>query len=423
MQIFLEHYTDALLTLEQGRARALVDLILSMHDIQEDTTTNFENLSGITSFFADQRQNFLFMATVMNSFCLCFIDRLGNLSFKSYFATKFVFENDGLLSFVCSQSKGVACTEIESEHMECQVPSSLTQKREIEDADGLDPPLAYNSSVPFLHQVILSLADELQEDEEIIFVPKGPMFQVPFAALQSEKSEYLADKVRVRLVPSITTLKILQDLPADYHNTREALLVGDPYAPRVKRNGVVERLSRLPGAREEVERIGRLLQTSPLIGRQATRKAVLRKISNVSLIHIAAQGMAERGEIFLAADEPDSEVSCILTVEDIANVRIRAKLVVLSTCHSALGKMTTAEGIVGIARCFLGCGARSLLVSLWVVKDDVTLAFMTSFYKYLIDHRMSASRALRQAMREMRSSDKFNHVKRTGLHSFCMETM
>ena len=80
MQISLEHYTDALLTLEQGRARALVDLILSMHGIQEDTTTNFENLSGITSFFADQRQKVLFMATVMNSFCLCFIDRLGNLS-------------------------------------------------------------------------------------------------------------------------------------------------------------------------------------------------------------------------------------------------------------------------------------------------------------------------------------------------------
>lgn len=141
------------------------------------------------------------------------------------------------------------------------------------------------------------------------------------------------------------------------------------------------------------------------------------------MIHIAAHGMAERGEIFLASDEPDSEVSCILTVEDIANVRIRAKLVVLSTCRSALGKMTTAEGIVGIARCFLGCGARSLHVSLWAVKNNATLAFMTSFYKYLIDHRMSASRALRQAMRQMRSSDKFNHVKRTGLHSFCMETM
>ena len=57
----------------------------------------------------------------------------------------------------------------------------------------------------------------------------------------------------------------------------------------------------------------------------------------------------------------------MLTMEDIANVGIRAKLVVLSCCNSGHGKVMTAEGDVGIARAFLGSGARSVLMSLWPV--------------------------------------------------------
>lgn len=67
----------------------------------------------------------------------------------------------------------------------------------------------------------------------------------------------------------------------------------------------------------------------------------------------------------------------MLTMEDIANVGIRAKLVVLSCCNSGHGKIMTAEGVVGIARAFLGSGARSVLMSLWPVNDAATKACST----------------------------------------------
>ena len=35
-----------------------------------------------------------------------------------------------------------------------------------------------------------------------------------------------------------------------------------------------------------------------------------------------------------------------------------------------------AEGVVSIARAFLGAGARSVLVSLWEIDDEVTLEFI-----------------------------------------------
>ena len=83
-------------------------------------------------------------------------------------------------------------------------------------------------------------------------------------------------------------------------------------------------------------------------------------------------------------------------MKEIAEVSIRAKLVVLSCCHSARGKVLKAEGVVGIARAFLVSGARSVLMSLWAVDDEATKAFMNIFYKCLIHGKMSASEALHQ---------------------------
>ena len=418
MLLSLEHYTDALLTLEQGRARALVDLVLRKYAIQEVASTTFENLSGLTTFFVAQHKNFLFMATIMENICFWFIDRPGNLRFKSYLVTEDV-SHDRLLNYFRTAcfDRGVTGGADESKKMTCEAPSSESPQRPflVEDvADMLTFPCEEEDDVTtfhFLHKVIFRLLDELPDEEEVIFVPEGPMFQFPFVLLQDADGNYLAERVRVRIVPSITTLKILSDSPADHHSTKGALLVGDPGALNITKDGKFMFLSGLPFARREVEMIGKLLNTALLIGRQATKEAVLRNISNASLVHFAVHGNAGKGELALASEESTNKEGCILTVEEIAKVAMRAKLVVLSTCHGARGRILKAEGVVGITRAFLGCGARSVLAAMWAVTDDATLVLMTKFYEYLLNQKMSASRALHQAMREMRNSDDFNKAR------------
>ena len=87
---------------------------------------------------------------------------------------------------------------------------------------------------------------------------------------------------------------------------------------------------------------------------------------------------------------------------DKAQVQLRAKLVVLSCCHSARGQITT-EGVIGIARAFLGSGARSVLVALWAVSDIATEQLMCRFYENLVRGE-SASESLHQAMKWMRGN-------------------
>ena len=134
---------------------------------------------------------------------------------------------------------------------------------------------------------------------------------------------------------------------------------------------------------------------------------MLENIHSVSLIHFAAHGNAERGEIALAPSFPTNsfypqEEDYLLTMAEISHVRLTAKLVVLSCCHSARGQIRS-EGVVGIARAFLGSGASSVLVALWAIQDEATEQFMNRFYEHLVGGE-SASESLHQAMKWMRAN-------------------
>lgn len=59
-------------------------------------------------------------------------------------------------------------------------------------------------------------------------------------------------------------------------------------------------LEQVQHAKEEVEMIGKLLNTTPLTGRNATKAEVLKRIASVALVHIAANVRTECGEITLA---------------------------------------------------------------------------------------------------------------------------
>ena len=162
-----------------------------------------------------------------------------------------------------------------------------------------------------------------------------------------------------------------------------------------------------------MEMIGRILNVSPLIGEMATKHEVLKRISSVALVHIAAHGKMETGEVILAPnttrDNPQpQEKDYLLTMKDVIEAGLRARLVVLSCCHTARGEVM-AEGVVGMARALLGAGARSVVVTLWAIGDEGTLEFMNFFYDALAKGK-KASEALNQAMKCMKEIEKFKEV-------------
>ena len=253
--------------------------------------------------------------------------------------------------------------------------------------------------------IIAPVFDFLDGETEVMIVPDPFLFKVPFEALQDKDGSYLSETFRIRIVPSLTTLNLIHNSPADYHSQTGALMVGDPDVGWVLYKGSKVYRSSLPSAREEARMLGRILGAQTLLGKEATKQAVLHSIHSKSLVHFAAHGNAKTGEIYLArplsADETPQEEDYLLTIADISKVRLRARLVVLSCCHSADGEIR-AEGVVGMARAFLGSGARSVLAARWAVDDEATMHFMFRFYYHLVRGE-SASESLHKTMKWMRA--------------------
>ena len=254
--------------------------------------------------------------------------------------------------------------------------------------------------------IITPVADLLTEPE-IVIVPERSLYRVPFSALRDKSDgRYISETHRIRIVPSLTTLKLIQDCPADFHSETGAVVVGDPKVGKVYYMGDERTFVPLHCARKEAEMIGELLGVQPLLGERAKKQEVLQAMTSVSLIHIAAHGNAERGEIALspslATNTIPEEEDYLLRISDVSQVKLRAKLVVLSCCHSGRGEIK-AEGVIGIARAFLASGARSVLVTLWAIEDEATEKFMRRFYRHLVDGD-SVSECLHQAMKWLRSN-------------------
>ena len=274
-----------------------------------------------------------------------------------------------------------------------------------------------NGLLKDLFQMILNPVQQfVHARSQLTIVPDGEVALVPFAALIDGDGRYVTERLQVSLVPSLATAKMIMERAEDPHTFESRpLIVGDPDVGQVEVGGKTERVDRLPFANEEVHMIGELLGVQPLTADTANKRNFLENADYANLIHIAAHGHMERGEILLAPNSGNTVnklEDVLLTITDLEEKRLRAKLVVLSCCHSGRGDVR-AEGIVGIGRAFLGAGARAVLVSLWAVSDKATMYFMKSFYEHLICGE-TANDALSQAMRAMRESEEFSHPRHWG---------
>ena len=410
---------NALYVLELARARALTDLMTTQYSVEWQISANPKSWIGIENIMTKESNcPCLYISYSAQLLFLWVLKTSGVIHFRAVRVDEHIGKKellDSLDEFFAKsfRSFGVLpeedCEDRSLNAIVRELKSCKEERRaalrleEGDDEESQNP----ESSLSLCYRIFIdSVADLLQEREIIIF-PDHSLNQVPFAALTDKDGKYLSETFRIRIVPSLTTLKPIQGSPADYHSQTGALVLGNPDVCRVRYKGSKKYFSRLHCAGNEAAMIGRLLGIQPLIGQLATKQAVLERLPSVGLVYLAAHGNAERGEITLSPTRSSNKIpkedEYLLTIPDIAKVQLRAKLVVLSCCHSARGQIR-AEGVIGIARAFLGSGARSVLVALWAIKDSATEQLMCRFYEHLVRGK-SVSESLHQAMTWMKGND------------------
>ncbi|MEG4406323.1 tetratricopeptide repeat protein [Microcoleus sp. MON2_D5] len=262
--------------------------------------------------------------------------------------------------------------------------------------------------LPTLHQLLIDPIQTLlpkDPNAHVIFIPQKSLFQVPFPALLDANGTYLIQKHTILTAPSIQVLDLTrqqrQKLGNQPANGRgRALVLGNPTMPSVSLSPGVpkQQLSPLPGAEAEARAIAPLLNTQAITGAQGTKAAIVQKMPQASIIHLATHGLLDnvRGLASAIALAPSGSDDGLLTAEEIFDMKLQANLVVLSACNTGEGRIT-GDGVIGLSRALISAGVPSVIVSLWAVPDAPTSELMQSFYQNL-QNNPDKAQALRQAM-------------------------
>jgi CHAT domain-containing protein len=201
----------------------------------------------------------------------------------------------------------------------------------------------------------------------------------------------------------------------------------------------------LSGARDEAQGLARLFQSDhrlarTLLGPEASepeldRLAATGELGRFGFIHLATHGVIDealpsRSAVILTQTGLPDPLEQVLNQKPAYDGRLsvreiqrgwelKAELVTLSACESALGQEAGGEGFVGFTQALLIAGARSVCLSLWKVDDTATALLMQRFYANLLGRRpelggpMPKAEALREAKAWLRGLRRAEVLART----------
>ncbi len=308
-----------------------------------------------------------------------------------------------------------------------------------------------------LYELLLEpMEDDLPEGYpcELTLVLEGDLYLVPWAMLKSpHDTETLCEKYSVVVAPSLTAIKFARSKKSTTTSEEndKTLVVGNPKIP----SSVCEQWgwSEIPHASQEASLVAEVLQAGPaLIGESATKETVMSKLEKAECVHLAchvswklsALVLSPGGEIVdksaltntkrysinsdtiheeedlrseLASsggaadlDDTPSLSEFVLTAADILGLRLSAKLVVISSCHTRdeTHGSVSSDGLVTLTRALLAAGAQCVLVSLWPVPSAAVKVVMRAFYSSLLQGAR-AGRALAEAMATVQSTKQLQH--------------
>ena len=405
--VMLQRNDEALYAAERGRAQALLDALKVTYGLTSLSPRSIESEEEVAYISKKTTMLTVFLSLELKTVNMWVLRKERNPILKQAeleIGGAYQDSFDLLLDTALKNIKAGLGIRCENRSMD-KMSNDQTSTTPAND-QTLEPSQETTDFLQPLRDVLIGPIENLLDGDELIVVPDGALSKAPWAAL--------SETLRIRTVPSLTSLKVITDSPIEYHSKSGALLVGDPCLKKIRDKWGSPIYKQLEFAEKEVELIGEILRSRTLTGEYATKEAVLQRIESVALVHFAVHGRKETGEFVLAPDtrwesHTLKEEDYIMKISDIQAVKLRASLVVLSCCHSGQGPVSS-EGVVGMARAFLFAGARSVLASLWAIDDEATMMFMKSFYQQL-GNGESASVALQRAMKCLRDSHDYSAPK------------
>ncbi len=301
--------------------------------------------------------------------------------------------------------------------------------------------LVMNNSNALSNVILKPVAEKLGK-KRLLIVPDGALQYIPFSALTVPGKPFLPliAEHEIIMSPSVSTIGMIRKYSNKSIATQQLAIFADPvFSVDDERFGkaIVSKnydsrdrslsretkgleiaslllgikWGRLPFTRKEANGIITLTsreQSQEYLDFDVNRDAVNNpNLNQYQIIHFATHGFIDTEHPELSAiilslvDQKKNYQNGYLRLNDIFNLNLNAKLIVLSACETGLGKEIKGEGIVGLTRGFIYAGAQQVLVSLWSINDKSTAEFMVNFYRKILKDKLTVSAALRAAQLEM----------------------
>ena len=224
---------EALYVSELSKARALSDLMSARYSLEKQISANprtWASLVGIAgkefnrtclyiSYFSDNIYLWILKEAKITTFqVIKGNDIIPHEGLSQHLEEFFDFRSFGILPEELCEDRSLHGFQPESKT--CDIDSHEDSRIGKESEDKQGPKM----NLPICYKLIIAPVMEFLEGPEIIIVPDRGLYQIPFAALTDESGEYLSETFRIRIVPSLTTLKLINESPIDYHSQTGALI-------------------------------------------------------------------------------------------------------------------------------------------------------------------------------------------------------
>lgn len=305
-----------------------------------------------------------------------------------------------------------------------------------------------------IYQALLGpVEDRLGGVSHLIVQPTGSLLSLPFGMLitapppqgreQYATAQWLANRMASSVVPTIRSFVELRRIAGQrraplpfigfgnptFQGSGGAGLgalaahcsQGDPIPPQLLRG-----LAPLPETAEELQTIAQSLGAAPdrvFLGASASEERLREvELDQYKVVFFATHGLLPgelncQSEPALALSPPPAPVDStdrdgLLDASEIARLKMNADLVVLSACNTGgggTGKLG-GEALSGLARSFFFAGARTLMVSHWVVPSKSAVRLTTEMFRILANNpSIGSAEALRQSQTKLATQVEFSH--------------
>jgi CHAT domain-containing protein len=412
----------ALEAAEEGRAKALHDLMVLCDDLVWETAENNVLSCDAMKALAVHQQSSIVVYSMVEPDLLLYIWTIpasgGDITFTSVDLKALQTESGSTVNGAV-QKLYETMAALSAKGL-CRGPAQAPEEEEAAPASPTDdiPELQH-----LYNALIAPVIDQLPQDKDVVFVPHGVLNLVPFAALKNPAGEPLIKTHAMSVSPSVRTFAALATRAAA-PTSASTLIVGNPdILPQFE-------LEPLPGCDTEAKALADAIGGDALLlqGPEARMQRVVQEMQNVSMMHFACHG--QPGILYLGPtlpsgeDSPESPVDeeedeeeeqyddGLLYREHLHYLHLPTKPSVVLSCNYSAAGSITEDGILGLPRGFLAAGARSVLSTLWVAPDDSAIDLMKVWHAEALNSSTSGSqaKALQTAMLAMMADgSQFSH--------------